>query len=71
MNTRKIENGIIIEYLDENGTRQQKAFLFDNADWKADAKAFVTEKKGNVANREERNAHNQIDNINDNAEEMV
>lgn len=63
MNASKIGNGIVIEYIDSNGTRQQRAFLFDNTDWKSDAKEFVTSVKGNIADREERNAHNQIDNI--------
>ena len=63
MNARKIENGIIIEYVDENGTRQQRAFLFENADWKTDAKTFATSVKGHVADREERNVFNQIDRL--------
>lgn len=65
---RQIENGVLINYRDENGNNQERAFTDESETWKDDAKAFVTQVKPVVAGRLERQAHDRIDNITLNTE---
>lgn len=68
INTRKIDNGVIISYRNAEGRNEEKAFLFENTSWLSEAKTLVSEIKSVVANRIEFEAQNQLDNIADNLE---
>lgn len=61
---RSITNGITIgTSTGPNGSREEFAFLFENEDWRVDAKAHVDAKKQDVIDVYAQMAHDRIDNI--------
>lgn len=59
---RTIENGIIIGFT-VDGSYKETAFTDDNATYVDDAKLFITENKGALADSAEEQAHNRIDQL--------